>query len=150
MYRHYDPEVGRWLSKDPIRFNGGDTNLYGYVFNDPINLIDPSGKIAIVDDFVGAVVLGGVVSGTINAGVTYYNGGSLKETGIAFGTGFLGGAVGAASVFTGTILGGLAAIPLGIGTTVLTSTVEGTNPAAIYQVINDNKKRTDQANSCGN
>ncbi|QDK40570.1 hypothetical protein DOM21_03700 [Bacteriovorax stolpii] len=40
---HYDPEIGRWLSKDPIRFNGGDTNLYGYVLQDPINLIDPAG-----------------------------------------------------------------------------------------------------------
>lgn len=27
----YDPETERWISKDPIRFEGGDTNLYGYV-----------------------------------------------------------------------------------------------------------------------
>ena len=31
------------MSKDPILFAGGDTNLYGYVMQDPINLIDPSG-----------------------------------------------------------------------------------------------------------
>lgn len=42
-FRHYDASVGRWLSKDPILFNGGDTNLYGYVMNDPINKIDPFG-----------------------------------------------------------------------------------------------------------
>ena len=42
--RHYDPMTGRWLSKDPILFNGGQTNLYGYTFNDPINFIDPSGR----------------------------------------------------------------------------------------------------------
>jgi RHS repeat-associated protein len=41
--RTYDPEVGRWLSKDPILFNGGDTNLYGYVAQDPVNFFDPSG-----------------------------------------------------------------------------------------------------------
>ena len=41
--RHYDPNTGRWLSKDPILFRGGDTNLYGYVMNDPVNGIDPSG-----------------------------------------------------------------------------------------------------------
>jgi RHS repeat-associated protein len=41
--RDYDPEMGRWTSKDPILFDGGDTNLYGYVLNDPVNLIDPNG-----------------------------------------------------------------------------------------------------------
>jgi hypothetical protein len=33
--RDYDAEVGRWTSKDPIRFAGGDSNLYGYVLGDP-------------------------------------------------------------------------------------------------------------------
>jgi len=41
--RDYDPETGRWTAKDPIGFGGGDSNLYGYVFNDPANAIDPSG-----------------------------------------------------------------------------------------------------------
>jgi len=41
--RDYDPEAGRWTCKDPIGFGGGDTELYGYVGNDPINFIDPSG-----------------------------------------------------------------------------------------------------------
>jgi RHS repeat-associated protein len=42
--RDYDPETGRWTSKDPIGFAGGDTNLYGYVLQDPINSVDPSGN----------------------------------------------------------------------------------------------------------
>lgn len=41
--RDYDPSVGRWTAKDPILFNGGQTNLYVYVGNDPVNLIDPPG-----------------------------------------------------------------------------------------------------------
>ena len=41
--RDYDGGIGRWLSKDPIGFDGGDTNLYGYVLNDPINYFDFKG-----------------------------------------------------------------------------------------------------------
>lgn len=46
--RDYDASIGRWLSKDPVLFGGGDTNLYGYVLNDPVNLIDPEGKWAFL------------------------------------------------------------------------------------------------------
>lgn len=45
-YRHYDAQIARWTSKDPIRFEGGDTNLYGYVLQDPINFIDRVGLSA--------------------------------------------------------------------------------------------------------
>ena len=41
-YRAYDPELGRWLSRDPIEEDGG-MNLYAYVANNPINGIDPLG-----------------------------------------------------------------------------------------------------------
>jgi RHS repeat-associated protein len=41
--RSYDPETGRWTSKDPILFGGGQANLYEYVFDDPVNFRDPSG-----------------------------------------------------------------------------------------------------------
>ena len=41
--RDYNPSTGRWTAKDPIRFAGGDTNLYGYVLDDPVNRIDPKG-----------------------------------------------------------------------------------------------------------
>jgi len=42
-HRDYDPKTGRWTAKDPILFNGGDTDLYGYCINDPVNGFDPNG-----------------------------------------------------------------------------------------------------------
>jgi len=41
-YRQYDPNLGRWLSRDPIEENGG-VNLYGYCENNPVNYVDPKG-----------------------------------------------------------------------------------------------------------
>ena len=48
--RDYDAEVGRWTSKDPIRFRGGDTNLYAYVGGNPVEYIDPSGLKPVTSD----------------------------------------------------------------------------------------------------
>ena len=39
-YRDYDPDTGRWTVKDPILFAGGDTDLFGYCLNDPVNKVD--------------------------------------------------------------------------------------------------------------
>ncbi|MBR0191320.1 MAG: hypothetical protein IJQ31_04555 [Thermoguttaceae bacterium] len=41
--RWYDADVGRWLSNDPIGFDGNDTNLYRYIQNHPSIFCDPSG-----------------------------------------------------------------------------------------------------------
>ena len=41
--RDYDPQIGRWVSKDPSRFRGG-INLYMYSWNDPVNFRDRTGR----------------------------------------------------------------------------------------------------------
>lgn len=41
-YRYYDPESGRWISRDPAEERGG-VNLYGFVGNDGLNGIDVLG-----------------------------------------------------------------------------------------------------------
>jgi RHS repeat-associated protein len=44
-YRDYSPELGRFVAKDPIDFAGGDTNLYAYVMNNPVNFTDSLGLV---------------------------------------------------------------------------------------------------------
>lgn len=38
-HRFYDPSTGRWLTRDPIGYDGG-INLYGYCLNNPANASD--------------------------------------------------------------------------------------------------------------
>ncbi|MEO8133744.1 MAG: RHS repeat-associated core domain-containing protein, partial [Betaproteobacteria bacterium] len=41
--RDYDPAAGRWTARDPALFDGAQANLYAYVNNNPVNLVDPLG-----------------------------------------------------------------------------------------------------------
>ncbi|MDX1994026.1 MAG: RHS repeat-associated core domain-containing protein [bacterium] len=68
--RDYDPEVGRWTSKDPIGFAAGDANLYAYVFNDPVNWLDRSGSIAVLAIANKAAIICAQLNSCVN-GVSY-------------------------------------------------------------------------------
>lgn len=41
--RYYDPMSGRFISEDPIVFDGDGTNLFVYVENSPLTNMDPTG-----------------------------------------------------------------------------------------------------------
>jgi RHS repeat-associated protein len=43
--RYYSPELQRFISEDPLGFEGGDLNLYSYTSNSPMNFVDPLGFI---------------------------------------------------------------------------------------------------------
>lgn len=90
--RDFDAEMGRWLVRDPIGFDGGDTNLYSYVGNDPINRIDPSGTtlsdVNIVNVVAGAAMVGGgetLIAGGTASGATVV-GAPLATLGVIGGT----------------------------------------------------------------
>jgi RHS repeat-associated protein len=46
-HRYYQPELGRFISEDPLGFHAGDPNLYAYTFGDPVNYVDPDGRQAV-------------------------------------------------------------------------------------------------------
>ncbi len=48
-WRAYDPKIGRWLSRDPIRELGG-INLYAYVQDNPLSWVDSWGLIKLPAD----------------------------------------------------------------------------------------------------
>ncbi|WP_301337673.1 RHS repeat-associated core domain-containing protein, partial [Microcystis aeruginosa] len=115
--RFYDDKLGRFTSPDPIGVNGGDTNLYRYVFNHPIALTDPLGL------FIVAPLLRSVIVGAIyGAGVYRINskspspGGTLASAILGGLGGAIGFAGGIASVLSPTLGTQAKIFGAGIGT----------------------------------
>ena len=55
LYRAYDPELGRWISEDPIEERGG-VNLYEFVNNIPLLRVDNLGLVPYSDTMVAVGV----------------------------------------------------------------------------------------------
>ncbi len=64
-YRYYDPQTGRWPSRDPIEEAGG-LNLYGFIGNEGVNDVDVLGLVSIAFEGGGGVGLGGWGSATVD------------------------------------------------------------------------------------
>ena len=83
--RLYDPSVGRFISKDPLGMVNGP-NLYAYVNNNPVNLVDPYGlcakKIGKFVSWIGKDAKAMIIGLTANVGrIAYHGVGAVYETG---------------------------------------------------------------------
>ena len=71
--RYYDPSLGRWTQQDPVAGSLGDLNSsdrYVYANDDPINLVDPSGRDcggAILDAIAAILSFGTLATTVYNA-----------------------------------------------------------------------------------
>ena len=82
--RYYSPALGRFTTKDPIGFNGGN-NLYRYGDNNPVLFIDPFGFITISTQTEADQVKAEIVNQKRNAKLiallfAYWNPGDSFET----------------------------------------------------------------------
>ena len=73
-YRHrmYHTQLGRFGSRDPIGFRGGDNNLYRYVRNTPVTVVDPLG-LKVYDYSRGYLANGMTPYTLMSAGDTVIN-----------------------------------------------------------------------------
>ncbi|MFZ3229673.1 MAG: RHS repeat-associated core domain-containing protein [Pseudobdellovibrio sp.] len=97
---HYDSTVGRFTTKDPKGFAGGDANLYSYVGANPMSYTDPTGHCPMCLVPVATGVAGGIGS----AVGTLIGGGSFADARNSFTGGFLAGGLAGLTAITGGVL----------------------------------------------
>jgi RHS repeat-associated protein len=98
--RYYSPQLGRFISEDPLGLGGG-ANFYAYAFGDPVDYRDPSGKCPWC---AAAAVVGAVMNAANN--YSAYESGQIsgfqyfEDIAVGAGTGYLSGLPGGYIVST--------------------------------------------------
>ena len=126
--RDYDAQIGRWTTKDPIRFDGG-TNLYSYALNDPVNFVDRDGQVPVLA--LAAIPLAGAAAGFASQVLSNAQNGCslLSGTGRAAVAGSRGGwcvgATAGAALAAGLTSVGAGAAAVGITSGVIAAQAAG-------------------------
>lgn len=79
-HRFYDPQQGRFLTRDPIGYEGG-INLYGYTQNNPVNGLDPLGLWTIGFGGKAGATAGGGGFG-VSGGIKFDSTGTVALNGV--------------------------------------------------------------------
>ncbi|MBA3916539.1 MAG: RHS repeat-associated core domain-containing protein [Acidobacteriales bacterium] len=80
--RYYDPQIGRFLSVDPVTANantGGNFNRYWYANNNPYKFTDPDGRNAIVEETKKGNIAVAVPVRFVGSGATPANIAAIKN-----------------------------------------------------------------------
>jgi RHS repeat-associated protein len=127
LHRWYDSVMHRFISEDPIGFNGGTENVHEFVNNSPTNFTDPAGlavagNTTFLDKTINCMAgFSDVATLGIAPGIRWLIG---YDPGIDRSSGWYWGGA-AAPVVVAT--GGAATLPSGIGAAGGTTTVFGTS-----------------------
>ena len=75
--RHYDPEVGRFISPDPAKDRRGDGDFYDYCVDDPVGRVDRDGRFFFLPLLAG--IGGGAVMGLLGSWFAARSADNMKE-----------------------------------------------------------------------
>jgi RHS repeat-associated protein len=108
--RYHDPVIGRFLAADPIGYQD-QLNLYAYVHNDPVNVVDPDGRFGVAGFLAGAA-FEALAQWSVTGSVSDW-----KAVGVAGAVGVVTGGVGgyaAKAALTGATTAGKAIAATGL------------------------------------